>query len=177
MHPYKISTIVILALISCFLDFPPIASADQKPNILLVMADDMGWTDVGCFGSEIETPNIDAHSAEFRTAQKMNSFGCARVNAHAILRPGFLHNIMWFAPPQIAVFKLHVCAGKNGHEYISSDSRFSTESQSPDIYFSRFDIPIFDKGTIGKLLFSIIAMAIIHTNDLRHDAVFIGTAR
>ena len=28
--------------------------------LLLVMADDMGWTDVGCFGSEIETPNIDA---------------------------------------------------------------------------------------------------------------------
>lgn len=32
----------------------------EKPNILLVMADDMGWTDLGCFGSEIETPNIDA---------------------------------------------------------------------------------------------------------------------
>ena len=35
------------------------ASAKQ-PNFLLVMVDDMGWTDVGCFGSEIETPNIDA---------------------------------------------------------------------------------------------------------------------
>ena len=34
--------------------------AAEKPNILLVMADDMGWTDLGCFGSEIETPNIDA---------------------------------------------------------------------------------------------------------------------
>jgi arylsulfatase len=32
----------------------------KRPNFLLVMADDMGWTDVGCFGSEIETPNIDA---------------------------------------------------------------------------------------------------------------------
>ena len=37
---------------------------EQKPNILLVVADDMGWTDLGSFGSEIETPNLDqlAHS-------------------------------------------------------------------------------------------------------------------
>jgi len=35
-------------------------AADERPNILLVMADDMGFTDIGCFGSEIETPNIDA---------------------------------------------------------------------------------------------------------------------
>ena len=31
-----------------------------KPNILLVVADDMGWTDLGSFGSEIDTPNIDS---------------------------------------------------------------------------------------------------------------------
>jgi arylsulfatase len=59
MHPYKFSTIAILALITCFLVIPPIASADQRPNILLVMADDMGWTDLGSFGSEIYTPNLD----------------------------------------------------------------------------------------------------------------------
>ena len=35
-------------------------AADQRPNILLVVADDMGWTDLGCFGSEIDTPNLDA---------------------------------------------------------------------------------------------------------------------
>ena len=30
--------------------------AEKKPNILLVMADDMGWTDLGSFGSAIDTP-------------------------------------------------------------------------------------------------------------------------
>jgi arylsulfatase len=30
-----------------------------QPNILLVMVDDMGWADLGCYGSEIPTPNID----------------------------------------------------------------------------------------------------------------------
>ena len=34
-------------------------AAEKKPNILLVMADDMGWTDIASFGSEIKTPNLD----------------------------------------------------------------------------------------------------------------------
>ena len=35
-------------------------AADSPPNILLVVADDMGWTDLGSFGSEIETPHLDS---------------------------------------------------------------------------------------------------------------------
>jgi arylsulfatase len=42
------------------LTFETARAADNRPNFLLVVADDMGWTDLGCFGSEIETPNIDA---------------------------------------------------------------------------------------------------------------------
>jgi arylsulfatase A-like enzyme len=34
-------------------------AADERPNILLVVADDMGWTDLGSYGSEIDTPNLD----------------------------------------------------------------------------------------------------------------------
>ena len=34
-----------------------------KPNILLIVADDMGYSDLGCFGGEIKTPNLDALSA------------------------------------------------------------------------------------------------------------------
>lgn len=32
---------------------------EERPNILLILADDMGFSDIGCFGSEIETPNLD----------------------------------------------------------------------------------------------------------------------
>ena len=35
------------------------ANAD-KPNILLIVADDLGYADLGLFGSEIRTPNLDA---------------------------------------------------------------------------------------------------------------------
>ena len=33
---------------------------DTRPNILLICADDLGWSDIGAYGSEVETPNIDA---------------------------------------------------------------------------------------------------------------------
>lgn len=31
----------------------------KRPNFLVVVADDLGFSDVGCFGGEIRTPNID----------------------------------------------------------------------------------------------------------------------
>ena len=33
--------------------------ADDRPNVVLVMVDDMGHSDLGCYGSEIDTPNLD----------------------------------------------------------------------------------------------------------------------
>lgn len=31
----------------------------EKPNIILISADDLGWSDIGCYGSEVRTPNLD----------------------------------------------------------------------------------------------------------------------
>src|SRR5258708_27872201 len=41
----------------------PLSSAAKRANIILIMADDMGFSDIGCFGSEIATPNLDKLAA------------------------------------------------------------------------------------------------------------------
>ena len=52
-------------------------SAADRPNILLVMADDLGFSDLGCYGSEIETPNLDRLAAEgVRFTQFYNTAKC-----------------------------------------------------------------------------------------------------
>ncbi len=38
----------------------PYLAADNRPNIIVILADDMGYSDIGCYGGEIETPHIDA---------------------------------------------------------------------------------------------------------------------
>ncbi|ODO07742.1 hypothetical protein I350_03318 [Cryptococcus amylolentus CBS 6273] len=36
----------------------------KRPNFLVILADDLGFSDVGCFGSEIHTPNLDKLARE-----------------------------------------------------------------------------------------------------------------
>lgn len=47
------------------------ASAAGRPNILLIVADDLGYSDLGAFGSEIATPNIDALARQGRIYTSM----------------------------------------------------------------------------------------------------------
>jgi arylsulfatase len=52
--------------------------AAPKPNVLLILADDLGWSDLGCYGSEIRTPNLDALANNgLRFTQFYNSARCS----------------------------------------------------------------------------------------------------
>lgn len=54
----------------------------QHPNIVLIMVDDMGFSDIGCYGGEIQTPNIDALAAGgMRFDQFYNSGRCCPTRA------------------------------------------------------------------------------------------------
>ncbi len=54
----------------------------KKPNIVLIMADDLGYSDIGCFGGEIKTPNLDGLAAGgMRFTQFYNSAKCSPTRA------------------------------------------------------------------------------------------------
>lgn len=55
----KISTAIALLALT-LTSFCPAAEKSRQPNVLLVLLDDLGYSDLGCYGGEIPTPNIDA---------------------------------------------------------------------------------------------------------------------
>jgi len=42
---------------------PQAVSGTPRPNIVLILADDMGFSDIGCYGSEVQTPNLNRLAA------------------------------------------------------------------------------------------------------------------
>ena len=54
----------------------------SKPNIILIMADDMGYSDIGCYGGEIKTPNLDLLASNgLRFTQFYNTSRCCPTRA------------------------------------------------------------------------------------------------
>jgi arylsulfatase len=60
--PILAATIILAAPIA--FAGSPAESQSKRPNVLVLIADDMGYSDIGAFGSEIQTPNIDRLAAE-----------------------------------------------------------------------------------------------------------------
>ena len=61
-----------------------VASAEppSRPNIVIILADDMGYSDIGCYGSEIATPNLDSLAKEgVRFTQFYNAARCCPTRA------------------------------------------------------------------------------------------------
>jgi arylsulfatase len=57
-------------------------SAAEKPNIVVILTDDMGFSDLGCYGGEISTPNLDALAAGgVRFTQFYNTARCCPTRA------------------------------------------------------------------------------------------------
>ena len=67
-------TLAVLCL--CLVPAEPSDAAD-RPNVLLIMADDLGFSDLGCYGSEIETPHLDSLAKNgLRFSQFYNTARC-----------------------------------------------------------------------------------------------------
>ena len=60
----------------------PALTAPTKPNIIIILVDDMGFSDIGCYGGEIPTPNLDRLAAGgLRFTQFYNTGRCCPTRA------------------------------------------------------------------------------------------------
>lgn len=74
MKKIKIVVFVMLAIATIF---SASAATPKKPNILLIVADDLGYSDLGCYGGEIKTPNLDLLATKgIRYSQAYNTSRC-----------------------------------------------------------------------------------------------------
>lgn len=72
----KTTILTLGAALTCSISFA------QRPNIILIMADDMGFSDLGCYGSEIPTPNLDKLAGKgVRFSQFYNTARCCPTRA------------------------------------------------------------------------------------------------
>jgi len=129
------------------------ATADQKPNIIIILNDDQGYQDLGCFGSpDIKTPQIDQMAEE---GMKFTSFmvaspvcsasraalltGCYpnRVGAPGVFFPNRGHHGM--DPKQVTIAEMLKTAGYNtmavGKWHLGDESEFLPTNRGFDSYY------------------------------------------
>ncbi|MEX2174219.1 MAG: arylsulfatase [Pirellulaceae bacterium] len=71
----------------------PLLAADGRPNILVILADDLGYSDPGCYGGEIATPHLDRLAAGgIRFSQFYNCARCCPTRA-SLLTGAYAHRV------------------------------------------------------------------------------------
>lgn len=84
---------------------------DSRPNILIIVADDLGFSDVGCFGGEISTPNIDSLVGEgLRFTDFHTAAACSPTRS--MLLSGTDHRKLWDFFFWCGVVGMVLCCGE-----------------------------------------------------------------
>lgn len=73
----------------------PAVAAQEKsaPNIVLIMCDDMGFSDLGCYGSEIQTPHLDSLAAQGLRFSQFKNTGRSCPSRAALLTGRYQHEV------------------------------------------------------------------------------------
>jgi arylsulfatase A-like enzyme len=82
LRPAPVVLLLTAIISGCHAQTREEARPDTRPNIVLIMADDMGYSDIGSYGGEIDTPNVDRLAAEgIRLSQFYNAARCSPTRA------------------------------------------------------------------------------------------------
>jgi arylsulfatase A-like enzyme len=80
MKHLSIFSILLLAIL--WSNTPKLFAASSRPNIILIMTDDVGYSDIGCYGGEIDTPNLNSLAqGGLRFSQFYNTARCCPTRA------------------------------------------------------------------------------------------------
>jgi arylsulfatase len=96
---------LLLAKLLCLAALSLPAASAPRPNILLILADDLGFSDLGCYGSSIATPNLDRLAAGgLRFTQFYNAARCCPTRAALLTglyphQAGVGHMLQPWRPP------------------------------------------------------------------------------
>jgi arylsulfatase A-like enzyme len=72
----------VLVALAAIIAGAPAAPAADRPNVVVILTDDMGYSDLGCYGGEIATPNLDGLAANgLRFTQFYNTARCCPTRA------------------------------------------------------------------------------------------------
>lgn len=107
---------------TCQADARAIDPAAPRPNILLIVADDLGYSDIGAFGGEILTPNLDALAAEGRVLTDHHAAATCSPS-RAMLISGADHHLVGLGT--MAEVENDVQKTKPGYEGYLNDSALS----------------------------------------------------
>ncbi|MEC7977423.1 MAG: sulfatase-like hydrolase/transferase, partial [Planctomycetota bacterium] len=58
------SILSLLALLPVLFCVATCGSAERPPNVVVLLADDLGWKDIGCYGGPVQTPALDKLASE-----------------------------------------------------------------------------------------------------------------
>ena len=120
--------------------------AEERPNIVLIVADDVGFSDIGAYGSEIRTPNIDALA---RQGVQLTNYHAAPTcgPSRSMLLTGVDHHLAGSGINRAGLFRLPELRGRPGYEGYLNDSVVTFASLLNDAGYHTYATGKWDPGT------------------------------
>lgn len=119
--------------------------ADERPNIVLIIADDVGFSDIGAFGSEIHTPNLDTLANE---GVRLTNFHAAPTcgPSRSMLLTSVDHHLAGAGINRAGLFRLPELQGRPGYEGYLNDSVVTFVSLLRDAGYHTYATGKWDPG-------------------------------